>query len=1002
MKGRGWRRRSGRAIRNLATAAALLALLQQPSPASAQGALDNANLGDMLTLMESAPGSIAREPITPTNPVDAARVAARRSAARQQGQGTEGQRPRPPEQRPLSPIEQAYSIRANEVVRLFGYDLIERRELDPFARHGTSDSQSGMLMSGAIPDNYVLGIGDELVITMRGQQSRTLKITVDREGRVVLPDLPPIPAAGRRFENFREDLEQAVAESFIGTSVFISVGSVRSVGIFVSGEVERPGLHRLPGLSSVLQSLVEAEGVKPTGSLRRIRLVRRGDTRPLDLYEILLQGGQTDFDLNVADGDRLVVPTLGNTLAVIGQVKRPGIYEMPEGAERISLAEAVELAGGPLFSRGNRYLVQKLDDVGRDVATELSDPGADTVTDGTIVNLLARNRTEVGVVDLRGHVKVPGSRALAANPSLAYLVPDPYVLERDPYLLFGVLQRTDSETRVRRFYPVNLKPVLARAQDYRLQDQDRLIVLGREDIRFLASRDVQQTLLGLTPRRAPQAVAGAVTGADAGAGGGQNQDQQGAGEGSRGLGSRTLLDQQRARDIESLLDARPLGNEQQDAAGTGTASGTRDSGAQRPFRAAGEGLTASELTRAESAGLCRGINDLARLVAAEGTRRFATAVRATRTSERAVTLQEAQETSFFTSGECPRIFNEFPNLLPFLLENAVGVSGEVREPGVYPVVPGTAFDSLLAVARGTTRDANLANVVLTRPASGATDQSLTRTTLNLADAGAAGIAVDPGDALRFNASPSDREIGPVFLIGQFELPGAYDISRGETLLSVIQRAGGLTEQAYPFGAVISRPSVQQRERDNVRRAIEDLREAIATNVLRSTGTNAEDAAQVIETVATSLRQQPILGRVVAEADPDVLQVRPELDTVLEPGDRIVMPKRPNWVAVSGAVLSTGALQFSPGTTADGYVRMAGGFAQNADEDRAFVIFPNGQAQPLALSPWNFEATQIPPGSTIFVPRDATPFDIYRLARETTGILSQLAVTAASLSVISNN
>jgi hypothetical protein len=145
-----------------------------------------------------------------------------------------------------------------------------------------------------------------------------------------------------------------------------------------------------------------------------------------------------------------------------------------------------------------------------------------------------------------------------------------------------------------------------------------------------------------------------------------------------------------------------------------------------------------------------------------------------------------------------------------------------------------------------------------------------------------------------------------------------------------------------------------------------------------------------------------VGRVVIEADPIALQVRPELDTVLEPGDKIYMPKRPNSVLVIGDILNPGALQFVAGTKVDQYVQQAGGLQISADEDRMFLVFPNGVAKPVSVSVWNYNPVRVPPGSTVVVPKDPVPMNIFEFAKDMTTLLSQMAITAASLAVIGNN
>ncbi len=115
--------------------------------------------------------------------------------------------------------------------------------------------------------------------------------------------------------------------------------------------------------------------------------------------------------------------------------------------------------------------------------------------------------------------------------------------------------------------------------------------------------------------------------------------------------------------------------------------------------------------------------------------------------------------------------------------------------------------------------------------------------------------------------------------------------------------------------------------------------------------------------------------------------------LLEAGDRLYIPKRSLTVRVSGEVLSPASLQFRDGKKPLDYIHEAGGFSFNADTDRAFVLYPDGSAQPLQVSSWNYNPVFVPPGSTIVIPRDPKPFDFVESAKDITQILSNLAVTA---------
>jgi protein involved in polysaccharide export with SLBB domain len=178
-----------------------------------------------------------------------------------------------------SRLEQIISSRAGASLQQFGYDQLGRGQAVTVP------------MSGAVQDNYVLGSGDEIVASMRGQENAELRVTVDRNGQVILPRLPPLSATGRSLGSFRADLEAAVRRSYVATNVSVSVGRVRQISVLVSGEVNEPGQRLVTGLSSALDALLLSGGVRKTGSLRNISIVRSGHKYTVDLYSVLTDRG---------------------------------------------------------------------------------------------------------------------------------------------------------------------------------------------------------------------------------------------------------------------------------------------------------------------------------------------------------------------------------------------------------------------------------------------------------------------------------------------------------------------------------------------------------------------------------------------------------------------------------------------------------------------------------------------------------------------------------------
>jgi protein involved in polysaccharide export with SLBB domain len=160
-----------------------------------------------------------------------------------------------------------------------------------------------------------------------------------------------------------------------------------------------------------------------------------------------------------------------------------------------------------------------------------------------------------------------------------------------------------------------------------------------------------------------------------------------------------------------------------------------------------------------------------------------------------------------------------------------------------------------------------------------------------------------------------------------------------------------------------------------------------------------NAAQAL---ISQLRDAKAVGRITVEADPDILSNDHEQDILLEGGDKIYIPRRPLNVRVGGEVLSPASLQFRKGKNADNYIDEAGGPTYFADLDRAFVVYPDGSAQPLSVSAWKQGVTMIPPGSTIIVPRDPKPFDFLESAETISTILANIALTGFYLDDMGDN
>ncbi len=350
-----------------------------------------------------------------------------------------------------------------------------------------------------------------------------------------------------------------------------------------------------------------------------------------------------------------------------------------------------------------------------------------------------------------------------------------------------------------------------------------------------------------------------------------------------------------------------------------------------------------------------------------------------------------------------------PVLAAFLEERSAFVRGAVRRPGPYPVAYGTSLDSVMAVAGGTTIEANLQNVEVTSRLAGEGHQAegrsgVRRIKVNIHSDDITTVEIGPGDTIRVNQAFKRVEDQSVMIMGEVHHPGRYDLMAGDTVLDLIERAGGLTQQGYPDGAIFSRAAERKREESRYKAQARDLEMKLAASLQNIDKDEKPDMAQVtaVQSLVAELKHAQAVGRITVEVDPSSLKADPEQNMLLEAGDRIYIPKRPLTVRVAGEVLSPAGLQFRSGKSPNEYIREAGGTTYYADTDRAFVVFPDGSAKPLNVSMWNHSPTFVPPGSTIIVPRDPKPFDFLESAERISSVLANLAISGLYIEAIGDD
>jgi polysaccharide export outer membrane protein len=372
---------------------------------------------------------------------------------------------------PRSRLEQIMSARAGVMLQQYGYNQfgVGRQVIVP--------------ETGAVQDDYIMGPGDEVVVSLRGQENSDFRTTVDRNGQVVLPRLPPIPATGRSFGSFRQDVDAAIHRAYVASTASVAIGRVRQISVEVSGEVNVPGVRLLTGLSSVADALLLSNGIRKSGSLRDVHVQRKGHDYVVDLYGLLTPNVHAGM-MRLADGDRIVVPPLGRTVAVAGLVRQPGIFELPARASSITAHSLLALAGGQEVRGRYRLAVQRIEADGRlSLAPLQGDTGLVRDSEILRVDLGADLASEQAT--LSGGLGLAGQYAVTTGTRLSDVIRAPGALGSSPYTLFGIVVRKDPHTLLRSLIAFTPVAVLNGSEDMQLQSDDVIRPISVSEARLL-------------------------------------------------------------------------------------------------------------------------------------------------------------------------------------------------------------------------------------------------------------------------------------------------------------------------------------------------------------------------------------------------------------------------------------------------------------------------------------------------------------------------------------
>lgn len=326
-----------------------------------------------------------------------------------------------------------------------GYQTI-KKDVRPFGYDFFKNAASRVITDRRdmpVPGNYIVGPGDEVRVLMWGRINAQYNLVIDRNGNITIPNIGPIQVAGLTYEQMVSLITKRAGE-IVGANVNITMGNLKNIPIFVLGDVKKPGAYNIGSFATITDALIMAGGPNSIGSMRRVEL-RRGNkvVTTFDLYDLLLKGDKSQ-DKVLRAGDVVFVPVAGPLVGVIGNVKRPAVYELKKGD---TLYDLIQLSGGILPTGYTQQIqVERIIKNERQIIIDIDDRDLEkskkfTLEDGDLISIFNIVDRDANVVYLYGNVKKPGKYEYKFGMKIKDLIKNVDDLLPETYFDYALIKR---------------------------------------------------------------------------------------------------------------------------------------------------------------------------------------------------------------------------------------------------------------------------------------------------------------------------------------------------------------------------------------------------------------------------------------------------------------------------------------------------------------------------------------------------------------------------------